>query len=106
MYPFSLKPMIMIQPLRIDERHIALAILRDDLFRASFYLIRQFGEVGTSLRKGNHVTGRECHETFRYRINYRIPYSIRHAIREKKRDSLRPGGHSETGRFSTGKSQQ
>src|SRR5574337_546459 len=53
----ALQPVVVIQPVGVDEGDIALTVLRDDLFFAGLGLIGQLGQIGACLGEGHHITG-------------------------------------------------
>lgn len=61
-----LQAMVMVEPLGVDERGAALAVLRDDLlapFAAN--LLAKLGQLGAGLGEGDDVFGRNGNEDLR-----------------------------------------
>src|SRR5665213_323486 len=58
----ALQVVVVVQPVGIDEGHIALTILGDDLLGAGLHMIGKLGQVGTRLSERHHVAGRDAHD--------------------------------------------
>jgi hypothetical protein len=57
-----LQPVIVIQPVGVNQGGAGLAVLRDDLFPVfPVHLLAQFSELRPSLREGNNVFGGNGH---------------------------------------------
>jgi hypothetical protein len=58
----TLKPMVVIEPVRVDQRHIALPVLGDDFFGSRFGLVGQLGQIGSCLREWHDIAGCKTHD--------------------------------------------
>ena len=54
----TLERVVVVEPLRSDDGHIALAVLDNHFLGAGLHLIRQLQARGSCLRQGNHLAGR------------------------------------------------
>ena len=55
----ALQPMVVIQPVSVDQRYVALTVLGDDLLGTCLDLIGQIGKIGTCLGERHHVIRRK-----------------------------------------------
>src|SRR3990167_2420370 len=58
---FALQTVVMVQPLRIDQRHVAFAVLGDDFLGAGLDFFSQLRKVGAGLRQRNNVVRGNSH---------------------------------------------
>src|SRR5512136_1635463 len=72
--------MVVVKPVRINERHVALTILGDDLFRARLYFIGDLGQAGPRLGERNDVLGTDGH-VLPPGVSHEIMYAILHVKR-------------------------
>ena len=57
----AFQAVVVLQPVRVDQRDIALSILGDDLLAGRLGLLGQLGEVGACLREAHHIAGGKRH---------------------------------------------
>lgn len=58
----ALKPVVVIEALRVDDCDVGPTVLDDDFSSARFDIFSPLGKVGTGLGKRNYVTGRDGHK--------------------------------------------
>ena len=54
---FAFQPVVVVEPVGVDQCDVAFTVLGDDLFGAGLCLIGQLGQVRACLGEGHHITG-------------------------------------------------